>query len=440
MKTQFYDPKHKLVVELPLLDLPRNEFVPEMPTMGTEIELFFRNSNMAPAPEAAAIHEDPAFKDKVSREAATSMIEFMTSPHATLEDLRADHAGLMKQAVAWATQRGMNILPLSCEPLQMTLPPNWAWEFMQTNLVPKYGRGPIKVFGVVASVQYNMGIGEGNALLYAHECWRRFMPALLAITTSSPFHGGLPTGLLSMRYLMKGLMFNGGHLPEAIDPSIGWKEYFRRKVALTELGKMFLVPWSHNLPIRLRPERGCLELAVPDLVADIDQYTALADFTRRMTFRMLQDYAEGRPIPTWLGNTDDLALHMTIAHAARDGRHGKMVDGDFQVQQIRDVVEQALRWAKEVPEDGTHDWALSEGTIVEILDHGTPAEGMMDAFHEVHPNCVDPDNGCDGCRSAVQDICAEVSKEFHAQFVPNVHEEFGEQPSEQSATLEAGGK
>lgn len=416
MPQTFWHPKKLTHVEVLFDDSPRQQFVANMPTIGTETELFMRTSDMKDAGAVAqAIFQTDNFGDRISQEATAGLIEFMTAPHTSLGKLGQDHRDLLVRGANWAKANNLRILPISFEPLAFAAEPNWDRPFTRHQADEKYGQGMVRLVST-ASLQINLRITDGNAMLYAHEGWRRALPLLIALTANSPFHQGLPTGTLAFRFVGRGVFINGGPLPEAIPLNMPWSEYLRRQIALTQIGDAYPIPCANNVSLRIKVERGCLELAALEVVGNLDEYLAICDLCRRVTFLLLVRYAEGRDIPDFLGATDDMALRTGMVEAVKKGRNGKTYTSELKPIPIQKALTAMIDWAATAPEDATHSWSKTQATLANILDHGAPAERLMRRFNQLHPDCPDRYRGCAECVQAVRTVCAELSNQFHAQF------------------------
>jgi len=417
--------------------IPREEYQPTIERLGTETELMFRKPySFAEAPEAREIFKEDWEEKSISHEAAASVIELMTFPQPNVGALAQNQYVLMSKAVAWAEAHDLRILPVACEPLHYSMQPDWDWYYMK-NLVEKYGAGAQRICGMTGSVQLNLQIESGDAALFCHEGWTRAMPIMIALSASSPFHQGLPTGLLSFRTLVRGLYLNGGPVPEPIPAGTTWAEYHEMSKKLMKMQEVCKAPFDHNLPLRLRLDRGCLEVGIMDMIADHGQYRALIDLCRRLTWQMLVCYKEGRQLPAFLGTSYNRALRHNLKRSAMHGRNGTMHDANLDILSIRQAIESTITWAAQAPADPTQGWSETEKVLAHILENGNSAEQMMQSFRGYHPYCPDPMRGCPNCKDAVRSVCEEVSRLFHIQYHADA-QEFREPCNKPSVSTGAG--
>ena len=58
---------------------------------------------------------------------------------------------------------------------------------------------------------------------------------------------------------------------------------------------------------------------------------------------------------------------------------------------------------------------LRAAGLIDLIDHGAPAQRLLKQFYELHPTCSDPRPGCPSCRIAVIEVCRHLSAEFATQ-------------------------
>lgn len=412
----FWHSKKNCFVEIKVQDIPREEVPLQLPKIGTEIELFFRKMDMTDAgEEAQAIFFDTSLGPFIHQEASAGLVEFATNPYTSVRNLVLEHSFILKKGVQWAEKNNLRVLPISFEPLATSAIPNWSRPYTCHQAKDKYGYGVSRLVSA-ASLQVNLEITAGDALLYVHEGWKRLMPVVVALTAASPFHQGLFTGLLAFRQVGRGIFLNGGPLAEYIPPQMKWKEYIARQIAMASIGEMFPIPCAHNLSLRMKLERGCLEIATPDVVGNLETYTAFCDFCRRVTFMMLLSYKQNEELPSFLGAPDDMAIRTALCEAVKFGIRGKCFTSDLKITNLRDTLKLILDWANGAENDETWQWKDTRSILMNVAEGETPAEKMKRVFLKKH-KCKDPFRGCPKCYVAVCEVCEEVSRDFHNQVI-----------------------
>lgn len=414
--TTFWHSKKNCFVEIKVREIPREEVPLQLPKIGTEIELFFRKSDMTDAgEEAQAIFSDGPLSPFIHQEASAGLIEFATNPYIALKDLILEHSLILRRGAQWAEKNNLRVLPISFEPLATSAVPSWSRSYTCHQAEDKYGYGVSRLVSA-ASLQVNLEITAGDALLHVHEGWKRLMPLVVALTAASPFHQGLFTGLLAFRQVGRGIFLNGGPLAEYIPSQTRWKEYIARQIAMACIGEMFPIPCAHNLSLRMKLERGCLEIATPDVIGDLGTYAAFCDFCRRVTFMILLYYKQNKELPSFLGAPDDLAIRTALCEAVKFGMRGKCFTSDLKVTTLRDNLKLILDWTDDAEYDETWRWKDTRATLMNVAEGKTPAEQMKQMFLQKH-KCADPFRGCPKCREAVREVCEEVSSNFHNQII-----------------------
>ncbi|MCR4328570.1 MAG: glutamate-cysteine ligase family protein [Patescibacteria group bacterium] len=432
--TQWVNPKTKRTIPLCGNVVPRSEFrMPCEPLkIGIELELLVRDKKMNSAGMRAqeVFTSDAVSLDgKISVEALVDIVEVKTDPHAGIAQVVRDLQGTCDVLQNYFANEGCALLPISLAPLEVIGTPSFNHCFIKEIGVRKHGVGVCRLDGI-ASTQFNIDVGEGNALLYVHKAFRGIVPLLVSLTANSPFHGALNTHMLAMRANVRSMLLDsGGWMAENIHET-DWAEYLERRARMCSIGAVMSAPWAHNGPLRLRPDKGmCLEISPCEVIPRFRGIGTMADFLRRVVLELLQCYISGEPLPEFFGASEDLAVQKNMQESVIRGRNGTFLNRSLEGVSTRYALEQLVEWVdsfsarKEANGDPSWQWSETVNALWDILENGTPAERMVAEFQRIH-DCPNRLDGCPACGDSIREVCREVAKDFAVQFS-------GEAPCEQ---------
>jgi carboxylate-amine ligase len=186
----------------------------------------------------------------------------------------------------------------------------------------------------------HVGVREGDAAVRACARLRDHLPALLALSSNSPFWCGQATGLHSYRLEVLSALPVGGPPPE-VDR---WDSYHRLVVELIACGVIQSLKdlwWD----ARVNPTTGTVEVRICDVPADLDTVLALTALIQCLVHRLA---SEAGPV------TRSNAVHEVITRnnrwrAARYGLAARLVDpSGGETQAAAEVVERLVRALDEV--------------------------------------------------------------------------------------------
>jgi glutamate---cysteine ligase / carboxylate-amine ligase len=197
----------------------------------------------------------------------------------------------------------------------------------------------------VSFVQHvHVGIRGADRAVRVCTALRGFLPELLALSASSPFHEGVRTGLHSTRSQVFTRMFPRCGVPDAFT---GWDEYERYVRFLYETRSIVehtQIWWS------VRPHLAfpTVELRICDAQPTLSEAQALAAFMYALTARVARALDEGEPLPSW----PHRLIEENLWRAIRYGLSGELIDlGTGEVRPARAVLERLVEWVTPVAEE-----------------------------------------------------------------------------------------
>jgi carboxylate-amine ligase len=271
--------------------------------------------------------------DRVKEELPPCQVELATRPHLRVEAATAELAamrGLLKEAC-----RGL------ARPAAAAVHPH-ALAFDGTSRRGRH-RQMLERFGwvaerqLVSSLQIHVALGDHRLALAVYNLLREHLPVLAALGAAAPYHGGVDTGMASVRPLVC------GQLPRQGVPPIlhSWEHYAQELAWGVGSGAVSDVKqWWWEL--RPHPLTGTLEVRVLDAQPTVAAARSLAAVTVAVV-RMLAEQVTGagapEPVAGW-------RIEENRWSALRHGIDGTMVDlRTGEVRPTRVVAEQLLERA-----------------------------------------------------------------------------------------------
>ncbi len=220
---------------------------------------------------------------RFGHELLQTQVEVQTVVHHDAGEARRDLVGLRTRVAELARRHGLSILAAGTHPRE-------SWRQQRSTMKPHYDQ-------VMAQLQLP---GRRNLLcgLHVHvqpanveariDLMRRvqpFLPMLLALSTSSPFWMGQPTGLMGYRQTAYQEIPRTG-LPPLFTDQAGYDRYLRRLIQSGAIENAGFLWWA------LRPSLNfpTLELRVTDCCTNTDDALAIAQL-----YRCLIRYLERQP-------------------------------------------------------------------------------------------------------------------------------------------------
>jgi carboxylate-amine ligase len=302
------------------------------------------------------------FEELHSAAQGTVLEEFLVGELVSAEvEMRTGRCDSFAEAVARVAERRAQLVDLADSfgiALAATGTHPWTpWRDVRLIDTPHYRR-------VAEGLQYvawrnqtfvlheHVGIRGADRAVRVCTALREFLPELLALSASSPFHEGVRTGLHSTRTQVFTRAFPRCGVPDAF---AGWDEYERYVRFLFATGSIVehtQIWWS------VRPHLAfpTVEIRICDGQPTLAEAHALAAFIYALTARIARALDEGEPLPQHAHRL----IEENLWRAIRFGLSGELIDlttGD--VRSTRARLEQLCEWIAPVAEElGASQWLM----------------------------------------------------------------------------------
>lgn len=240
-------------------------------SLGVEIELQIldRNSlDLVPkAPEILAM-VPPELQERIKPEFIRSMIEVNTEVCADVDQVKDNLKQLIIQTEKFASEHGCLLLATSLHPFAR-------YHEQQLSDHHRYIRimDDLQLVGrrfITQGLHVHVGMQDHETAIRVCDSIRLFLPILLALTCSSPYYGGIDTGLHSYRAkLFEALPLAG--MPDQLE---SWHNYLEMVELLTNTGIITSVRdlwWD----VRPHPDFGTIEIRICDLPSTFKEIIAI---------------------------------------------------------------------------------------------------------------------------------------------------------------------
>jgi carboxylate-amine ligase len=294
------------------------EPAPAGTTVGVEEEFHLVDPSslaLAPSPSLADAALRGDLGSRIHAEITTTQLETITAVCRTLADVRAELTGARREAVAAARAAGVAVLAASTHPFG-------TWQQQQITHAPRY-EAMVERWAALALQQdicgchVHVGVPDLETAVAVMDRARPYLPLLLAMTGSSPFHGGVDTGYESYRTVLWSRW-----------PVTGIPEYFgsadRYREVVEGMVVSGVVADASNLYWDVRPSwhLPTLEFRLADVCTDVDAAVLHAALVRSLV-RVLAGRAErGEQCP----QPRPELLRAARWRAARHGLSGELFD------------------------------------------------------------------------------------------------------------------
>ena len=300
--------------ELPVAEVA----APAGATVGVEEEFHLVDPvtlALAPSPVLAEAALRGDFGTRIHAEIATSQLETVTGICRSLADVRAEITGARLEAAAAATSAGVAVLAASTHPFG-------TWQQQQITHSARY-EAMVERWAALALQQdicgchVHVGVPDLETAVAVMDRARPYLPVLLAMTGSSPFHGGVDTGYESYRTVHWSRWPVTG-IPEHFGDAARYRE------VVEDLVVSGVVADASNLYWDVRPSwhLPTLEFRLADVCTDVDAAVLHAALVRSLV-RVLAGRAqrdEECPLPR------AELLRAARWRAARHGLSGELFD------------------------------------------------------------------------------------------------------------------
>ena len=288
-------------------------------SFGIEEEFFL--SSLTTRNTIGKMHEEffenceKAMPGVVARELLQSQIEVATPPCQSMAQARALLAGYRRTLGSLAAERGLGLIAAGTHPAAL-------WSRQKSTDAARYDRlmKDLQMLGarnMVCGLHVHVGLPDPSRRVSILTRMTPFLPLLLALSASSPFWQGRPTGLMAYRLAAYDELPRTG-VPDAFESATEYERYIDILVAAGAIPDSSFVWWA------VRPSKAhpTLELRVADACTRLDDALALAALFRALVRRLDRDDRL---------NAGGGAVTRAIAvenkwRAQRYGVHGRFID------------------------------------------------------------------------------------------------------------------
>ncbi|MGY1673705.1 carboxylate-amine ligase [Geodermatophilus sp. SYSU D00710] len=334
-------------------------------TLGVEEEFHLvapGTYELTPGPRASAAALAGEAGPRVLPEIATTQLEIATGVCTTLAQVRAELTAARTEAAAAAARDGLLVLPASTHP--------WgSWHTMPVTPGERYEAMVERWAGLarqqdICGCHVHVGVPDLDTAVAVLDRTRPYVPVLLAMTGSSPFHDGVDTGYESWRTLWWTRFPHAG-APEPLGDADGYRRVLAGLVASGVVADGSHLYWDVRPSARL----PTIEFRLADVCTTLDDTVLHAALVRSLVRVLAARAVRGEPVP------EVRPEHLRAARwrAAREGVAGRLFDPlRLELVDARDAVSGLLA---ELEEDLTAagEWDEVCVLVQDLLGRGTSA-------------------------------------------------------------------
>ncbi|REK23113.1 MAG: carboxylate-amine ligase [Actinobacteria bacterium] len=305
---------------------------------------------------------------QVSPEFLKAQIEVGTQVSSTVADAREDLARMRRGLSGVVNEYGAAIIASSTHPFA-----NWSEQ--ETTEDPRYMRlasdyQQVARQLVICGMHVHVGIEDPHLRIDLMNQVKYFLPHILALSTSSPFWAGQPTGLLAYRLVIFQNLPRTG-VPEEFE---SWGEYERTVEILVNAG---LIEDATKLWWDIRPSfrYPTLEMRVSDICTRLDDSMTVAALYLCLLGFLYRLRRENQRWRTY----SPMMIEENLWRAQRYGVDGSMVDfGRGELVSYADLIEELIELlAQDATEFGVREELRHARTIV---NDGTSAHRQLATY------------------------------------------------------------
>ena len=341
------------------------------PTVGIEIEAQLvdkKSGNLVNVSEG--IINEYGDEERVKHELYLSTVEVTSSPALDTNETYKELSKILKRVldIAWKENAGLVLSgthPFALYEDQDITHVNPRYQ----EFADAYGWAVLRL--LTFGMHVHVGIDSKEKAVAVHDEVRRYLPLILALSTSSPFWRGRDTELHCTRLsIFQGLPNTG--LPE---PYYEWEEYEQSLQTLVQAGVIkpdvaYRQVWKD---VRIHPEYGTIETRIADSMPCLKDTIAVATFVQALCIKIGEDWENGKldkPTPSWLIENNRWA-------AIKKGLDAEFIlDITGETKPMTSVIKDILRIVEPISEDlGSIENLLS---INSILDGDRVVDKMRD--------------------------------------------------------------
>jgi carboxylate-amine ligase len=193
-------------------------------------------------------------------------------------------------------------------------------------------------------IHVHVGIRGADRAIRVHDALRAYLPHLLALSASSPFHENVNTGLHSARTQIFTRFFPRCGVPDAYGSWAEFERYVRFLYDTGSITEHTQLWWS------VRPHLAfpTVELRIADAQPDLGEARSLAALGYALTARLARALDEGEE----LLQPPPRLIEENTWRAIRYGLAGELIDlRDGRVEPARAAIERLIEWVQPVAEE-----------------------------------------------------------------------------------------
>lgn len=306
-----------------------------------------------------------------------AQVEVATSVSPSIAELRRKLKGLRRTVIEVARDHGLAAIAASTHPIAN-------WQTLTHTKKERYDTLARDLQGVarrlvICGMHVHVGIPDDQLRIDLLNQVTYFLPHLLALSTSSPFWQGKPSGLMSYRLAVFDELPRTG-LPERFD---SWEEYQRHLRILAEAG---VLPDPSKLwwDARAHARYPTIEMRISDICTRLDDgiaVTSLYACLLSMLTRLRRHNQRWRTYSNMLINENRWMAqrHGFDAGMIDFGRGGIVPYAEL----LEEMIELTAQDAKEL------DCEAEVASLRDILDRGTSAHRQIAVFEAAKADGAD---------------------------------------------------
>ena len=355
----------------------------EKPTVGVEIEAQLidkESGNLVNVAEK--IINEYGDEERVKHELYLSTVEVTSSPFLNTEDTYEELSKILNKVLEIAKEENAGLISAGAHPFALYEDQNITQvnpryqEFADT-----YGWAVLRL--LTFGMHVHVGMNSKEKAIAVHDEVRKYLPLILAMSTSSPFWRGRDTDLYCARLsIFQGLPNTG--LPE---PYYTWKEYEQSLQTLIKAGVIkpdvaYRQVWKD---VRIHPEYGTVEIRIADSMPSLIDTVAVATFVQALCIKIGEDWEKGRlgkPTPTWLVENNRWAV-------IKEGLNAEfIIDSSGETKPITLVIKEIIESISSVAEGlGSRDNLFSINSLIDndqVVDEMREISNQKSLVEVVH--------------------------------------------------------
>ena len=371
-------------------------------TLGIEeeyllVDLESRNVAIDPPPDIFDECESQAGDGLVEHELLRSQIEVDTRVCRNVSEARADLARLRRLTSDVAARYGLAPLAASTHPFA-----DWHEQHRTDRerfQMIAHDLRSLSRRNLVGGMHVHVGIGDDDLRVELMNQFVKYLPLVLALSTSSPFWQGINTGLKSYRLtVFDGFPRTG--LPERFENHADYERTIETLRSAGIIEDATFIWWD----MRISARYPTLECRIADICTRIDDaasITALIQSILHYLYRLRREGKRGLDYPRFL-------IDQNRWYGMRYGCHGGLVD--FATGRIVPVKELLTETVYRVHRDAEELGCTAElESALQIPDRGTSADRQISCYEEAVKKGQSPSAAL---REVVDMLIAETARDI----------------------------